>query len=390
MAINKNKSYYHIHTGRILVLLAVLILGGSACAALIIFGKKEVTLTPPLDTRPKVVAQPLTIVNYQTKISLSGVLQPAEKTDVAFELNGKIAWLNDKFIEGGIVKKGDILAKLDPFDYETEVKDKQASLALAQANLSEELAKAAVAKKEWAHNPNSTALALRKPQVESAKARLKAAQASLERANKNLSRTQYYAPFDALIASRTTGLGQVVSKTQALGQLINLNYGEIHVPIAGFDRAFLPALPLENVQVSANDTLRTGTLTRHLGRFSEQTRMAYYVIKIHDPYALYTAQSPLYFGQFVEAKVNGVTLNNVLKVPQAQLRNNAVWLLDANQTLAKHSAPIIRKEQDFVLLPAPLEPHYQLVTQLPEYPQQGMQVNLQAVTVQLADKGAKQ
>ncbi|AOT07655.1 efflux RND transporter periplasmic adaptor subunit [Pseudoalteromonas luteoviolacea] len=390
MAINKNKSYYHTHTRRLLVLLAVLILGGSACAALIFFGKKEVELTPPLDTRPKVIAQPLTIVNYQTKISLSGVLQPAEKTDVAFELNGKITWLNDKFVEGGIVKKGDFLAKLDPFDYETEVKDKQANLALAKANLSEELAKAAVAKKEWAHNPNSTALALRKPQVESAKARLKAAQASLEMANKNLSRTAYYAPFDALIASRKTGLGQVVSKTQALGQLINLNYGEIHVPIAGFDRSFLPALPLENVQVSAQGALRTGTLTRHLGRFSEQTRMAYYVIRINDPYALYTTHNPLYFGQFVEAKVNGVTLNNVLKVPQAQLKNNAVWLLDSDQVLAKHVAPIIRKEQDFVLIQAPLETHYQLVTQLPEYPQHGMQVNLQASTVQLAGKGVKQ
>ncbi|MBQ4878686.1 efflux RND transporter periplasmic adaptor subunit [Pseudoalteromonas luteoviolacea] len=390
MGINKNKSYYHTHAGRLLVLLAVLILGGSACAALLIFGKKEVAVSPRIDTRPTVVTQPLTIVDYRTKLSLSGVLQPSEKTDIAFELSGKIVWLNNKFIEGGIVKKGEVLASLDPFDYETEVKDKQANLALAQATLSEELAKAAVAKKEWAHNPNSTELALRKPQVASAKARLKAAQASLEKANKNLLRTKYYAPYDALVTNRNTGLGQVVSKAQALGQLVNLSYGEMHVPIAGFDRPFLPTLPITDVQISTGSIERNGVLTRHTGRFNEKTRMAYYVIRIDDPYALHSDNTPLYFGQFLQANVNGITLKNVLKIPQAQLKNKAVWLLDESQTLTKYSAPVLRQEQDFALIAAPKQQHYQLVTRLPEYPQHGMQVKQHTANVQLADKGDNQ
>ncbi|MDK2595582.1 efflux RND transporter periplasmic adaptor subunit [Pseudoalteromonas obscura] len=390
MGINKNKSYFHIHTKRIAILLVVLVTGGSACAALLKFGKKSAAITPPVDTRPHVVAQPLNIVDYQTTLSLSGVLQPAEKTDVAFELGGKVAWLNMKFIEGGIVKKGEVLATLDPFDYETEVKDKQAGVALAQAQLSEELAKAEVAKKEWAHTSNTTALALRKPQVASAKAHLKAAQASLDKAEQNLFRTKYYAPYDALILGRNTGLGQVVSKGQSLGQLANLKYGEIHVPVAGFDRPFLPELPADNVKISVDNFARLGTLTRHIGRFSERTRMAYYVIQIDDPYALNNDKSPLYFGQFLEASVSGITLKNVLKTPQAQLKDNAVWLLSANNELIKYTTEVIRKEHDFVLLKAPSQDNYQLVTQLPEYPQNGMQVKLRTERLQLAEKGDRQ
>jgi len=374
MQTDKNTSSFNKNIKPILALFLVLVTGGSACAALLVFAKQEAIDKPDIDTRPTVVVTPLNPVDHQTTLELSGVLKPAEQTDIAFEVAGKINWLNPGFTRGGIVKKGELLATLASFDYKTQVMEKQAGLALAQAQLSEELARAEVAEKEWANTPNTTALALRKPQVDSARAQLKAAQASLDLAEKNLLRTSYYAPFDALLTQRQTGLGQVIAKAEPLGQIVNLSYGEIHVPVAGFEQNFLPPLPISEVKVSAGDNHRIASITRHIGQFSDKTRMAYYIVQVDDPYGLHKHSSPLYFGQFLQVKVPGKTLKNVLKVPQGWLKNQSIWLLNPQGELFEYPATVIRKEQNYALLAAPNQEGFQLVTQLPEYPQTGMRV----------------
>jgi RND family efflux transporter MFP subunit len=389
MTITKRTSFFIRHKRAFMVLL-VLLSGGLACAALFTMADNTVELNPEIDTRPKVSVRAITPIDYQTTLSLSGVLKPAEKTDIAFELSGKIASLNPNFIVGGIIKKGDLLATLDPFDYKTQVLEKQASFALAQAHLSEELAKAEVAKKEWANSKVIPALALRKPQLASARAQLKAAKASLSLAEKNYARTEYFAPYDALITSRHVGLGQVISKGENLGTLVNLNYGEIHIPVAGFEQPFIPALPTNNVQIQSDDIRRQGTLTRHTGQFNDVTRMAYYIVKVDDPYALNSQDKPLYFGQFLAVNVQGKTLNNVIKVPQEWVKNQTLWLLSDNGTLIKNTVDIIREEQDFVLLRAPNNINHQIVTQLPEYPQPGMQVTHWPHQTQIAKRGEQQ
>lgn len=373
-----------------LALLLVLVAGGSACTALLVLAKQETSAKADIDTRPTVVVTPLNPVDHPTTLELSGVLKPAEQTEIAFELAGKINWLNPNFIQGGIVKKGELLATLAPFDYKTQVMEKQAGLALAQAQLSEELARAEVAEKEWANTPNTTALALRKPQVDSARAQLKAAQASLALAEKNLLRTKYYAPFDALVTQRNTGLGQVISKAEPLGQIVNLSYGEIHVPVAGFEQGFLPPLPISEVTISAGNSNRTGSIVRHIGQFSDKTRMAYYIVQVDDPYGLHNQSQPLYYGQFLQVKVPGKTLRNVLKVPQEWIKNQAIWLLNPQGELFEYPATVIRKEQNYALLAAPNQQGFQLVTQLPEYPQTGMRVKPKPTQTLVAAQGERQ
>ncbi|TMO61373.1 efflux RND transporter periplasmic adaptor subunit [Pseudoalteromonas aurantia] len=389
MTITKNTSFFIRHK-RVCILLLVLLSGVIACVGLFTMASDTVQLNPEVDTRPKVSARTISPIDYQTTLRLSGVFKPAEQTDIAFELSGKVASLHPNFVVGGIVKQGDLLATLDPFDYKTQVLEKQASFALAQAHLSEELAKAEVAKKEWANRAHIPALALREPQVASARAQLKAAKASLSLAEKNLSRTQYFAPYDALIAARSIGLGQVISKGEMLGQIVNLSYGEIHIPIAGFEQPFIPALPANNVQVHSDNVQRQGILTRHTGQFNDVTRMAYYIVKVDDPYALNSQEAPLYFGQFLAVNIPGKILKNVIKVPQEWIKNQTLWLLNTDGTLVKNSVTVVREEYGFALLNAPTGINHQIVTQLPEYPQSGMQVKRWPHDTQLAERGDKQ
>lgn len=382
----KNTSLYQKNK-RALIVLLVLLTGGIACAALLTFAKNDVHINAEVDTRPHVLSQPLPTINYQTQLNLAGIFKPAEKTDVAFELPGKVAWLNNKFKVGGIIKKGELLATLDPFNYQIKVSEKQADLALAQAHLSEELAQAEVAKKERAKHEHTPALALREPHVQSAQAQLKAAKAGLALAERNLSRTKYYAPYDALIMTRHIGLGQVTQIGESLGQIVNLTYGEVHVPIAGFDQPFLPALPIENIQISTSSSQRMGTLLRHVGRVNDVSKMTYYIVKVDDPYALHSNDTPLHFGQFVEVKLKGNTLHNVIKVQQEWIKNNTIWTVNSQQELVPFLAKIIRTEDEFALITPPARETIQVVTLLPEYPQAGMRVNTNINKTQLALKG---
>ncbi|RXF05067.1 efflux RND transporter periplasmic adaptor subunit [Pseudoalteromonas sp. PS5] len=384
---NKNKSLYHQFRGRVSALILVLLVGVTACFAL--FGVTKV----PANTHtsqavfPLVSSVPIAVTDHQVSLSLSGILKPAEQTDVAFEVSGKVVWLHEAFVVGGIVKKGEVLARLDPFDYQTQLLNKQAELALAQSHLSEQLALAKVAKKEWENNPHVTELALREPQVSSARAHLKAAEAGLAQAQKNLARTKYYAPYDALVTRRDTGLGQVINIGQQLGIVVNLSYGELHVPIAQFDLPFLPPLPVSEVTITADDIQRVGTLTRHTGLLSERTRMAYFVIKVEDPYALHSTLPAIHFGQFLQAQVPGNILKNVLKIPQEWIKNEMLWLVSPTQQLVQFPVNVLRREHNSVLISAPPYTDHQLVTHLPDYPQADMQVRTNTVHTQLAVKG---
>lgn len=67
----------------------------------------------------------------------SGVLEAKETVDVTSEIGGKIIWVAE---EGSRVKKGDLLCKIDPYDYEValsqaEINYKNALLKLEQARL---------------------------------------------------------------------------------------------------------------------------------------------------------------------------------------------------------------------------------------------------------------
>ena len=106
------------------------------------------------------------------------------------------------------MKKGQLLARIDPNDYHAALIDAQANMASARAALETEVAQGKVAEQEWKQitDTSPTELSLRKPQLAQEIARVKSAQASVLRAERNLQRTEIRAPYDAMINSRNIGL----------------------------------------------------------------------------------------------------------------------------------------------------------------------------------------
>ncbi|MCP4988741.1 MAG: efflux RND transporter periplasmic adaptor subunit, partial [Colwellia sp.] len=190
-----------------------------------------------VDTRPTVKTQTMAAEEHQVIIKSYGEVKPLESTLLATQVSGEVTHWNPKFIVGGFVKRGEVLFNIDPDNYHASVLESEAAVANAQSLLIQEKANAHVAREEANRIPNSkpSDLYLRKPQLLSANAALKSAQARLKRAQRDLAKCAVKAPFDALIISKNIGLGQFVNVGSQVAILNNIETAEVTVPVPGFD-----------------------------------------------------------------------------------------------------------------------------------------------------------
>ena len=142
-------------------------------------------------------------------VSSQGNVVPKNQTRISAQVSGQVVSLADVFEVGGMFKKGDVLAVL------------------------EEIARGKVAETEW-RSVNSKVppeLGLRKPQLASEQANVKAAEAKLERARRNLDRTEIKAPYNGIVIARNIDLGQFVSSGSEVGTLYSTDVAEVRLPI---------------------------------------------------------------------------------------------------------------------------------------------------------------
>lgn len=135
-------------------------------------------------------------------------LKASEEADLAFRVGGQLMQLN--VVSGQRVKKGELLASLDPTDFKLQVE-------LAQAN--QYLADAQFKRIQTIFKQNATT----KSEYDSAKASLDQANNALQSAKNQMQYTQVFAPFDGVIASVDTENFQYVSATQTLMHIQNID-----------------------------------------------------------------------------------------------------------------------------------------------------------------------
>ena len=358
--------------------LVILAIGFGGMSAIKASGEKDED-NEPVDTRPTVKIETAIAEDYQVRITSHGEVRPLESTMVSAQVSGEVLTWHPNFVPGGLVLRGDILFTIERGTYEAALLQAEADLSLARANLIEEQAKADVAERE-AKGSKVSDLYLRKPQMLSAQASIKSAQARLKIAQRDLSNCAIKAPYDALVVSRDIGVGQYVNQGSQVGELYNIESAEISIPIAGFDKEFLPSdITQHKATISTeghNAIAREGKITRDLGIIDQSTRMSQLVVKIEDPYGLKSSVAPLKFGHYVEVSFAGKTLNQVYRLPQELVTNRIIWLLDEEQQMQPQRVEILREEGAYFLISEGLQNQDKLVTTLPEYPQKGMKVKI--------------
>lgn len=337
-------------------------------------------ISEEVDTRPTVTIEHLTTENHTVSISSYGEITPLESTNLAAQVTGEVESWNPNFVTGGLIKRGDVLFTIEKDSYEAALLQAEASLASAQAQLIQEQAQADVARQEARTLPDArvTDLYLRKPQVLSAQAAVKSAQAQLRIARRDLENCEVKAPYDALVISRSIGKGDFVSTGTIAAQLNSIETAEITFPVAGFDRPFLASDMLGKTAVVELDNHTdkiSAIIHRDLGTVDQATRMTHFVARIDDPYGMRSDKPVVKFGSYATLSFKGKTLDDVYRVPQELINRNKLWTLNADNKLVSHQVTVLREDGSDFLIQGQFN-NEKVVMSLPEYPQEGMAVNV--------------
>lgn len=306
-------------------------------------------------------------------IQAQGTVTPLQETSVLSEVNGRIIEVSPSFIVGGFVSKDDVLLRIDPRDYETNLLRAEASVKSAQSNLAQETGRAKVAEQEWKKTAKtkqrtqaSKDLYLRKPQLDQALAQMLAAQADLNTARDNLERTSIRAPYDALIRTKHSELGQFVAAGTPLADLFSVEYAEVRLPIPQNKLDYLDLPELGTVQNGSPVDLYTevGGQVKHWnaylhhteGVFDARSRVLFSVARIEDPYGFqHPHPEPLRIGTFVNASIQGKELVDIVRLPRYIIRaGNNVWVIDETGLLRTRNVTLLRAGGDFVYVSAGL------------------------------------
>lgn len=173
------------------------------------------------------ITQPLSKDTLVLTVFATGYLEPLDSVDVGTEVSGTIKEVHVDYND--LVKKGQIIAKLDKTKYQSIVDKANASLVAAEASL--ENAKAQLNKEEATIARNKilrdstkgvlpsqkdwesdlAAYLAAKAQVSNAIAQVNQAKQSLVSANYDLERTTIYSPVDGVVLVRKADPGQTVA-----------------------------------------------------------------------------------------------------------------------------------------------------------------------------------
>ncbi|MFZ4435532.1 MAG: efflux RND transporter periplasmic adaptor subunit [Flavobacterium psychrophilum] len=182
-------------------------------------------------------------------VSATGKIQPEIEVKISSEVSGEIIALPIK--EGQVVKKGDLLVKINPDLYTSGYNRTVAGLSQTKAGLSQADAsfneakasydrnktlfdKGIISKSEW--DKAVSAYESAKANKQSAYYNVRSASATVSEAKDNLGRTTIYAPADGTISMLNVELGERVLGTQQMAgtellRVANLNNMEVEVDV---------------------------------------------------------------------------------------------------------------------------------------------------------------
>jgi len=108
-------------------------------------------------------------------VKAQGEVQPRTEISLAPQVSGQITYMSPKFIEGGKFKKGDLLVRIDPAEFELRVVQARALVTRAGNVVTREKSESDIARQDWEELGSTgkpSALTLREPQMAEAQANL--------------------------------------------------------------------------------------------------------------------------------------------------------------------------------------------------------------------------
>lgn len=338
------------------------------------------------------------------RVNTQGAVTPRTESILVSEVSGQIVEVASNYVSGGFFRKGELLLKIDPRNYQSALKSAQANVARVQTQVAKENALANFALDDWKTLQDLNAstgpisdLALRKPQLAEAIAELTSAEAALEKAQEDLNRTSIRAPYDGMVQEKRADVGQYVNTGSQLALIFATDYAEIRLPItqrelslidlpsAGDSSSPLP-VTLTSEAGAARHTWE-GLVVRSEGVFDSASRVLYAVAQVEDPYNQNgRIGEPLRIGTFVTASIQGRFGGALFTIPRHALqRGETLWVIDEQQKIYPRDVEIVSTDEEYAYIDAGLTDGERYTITPVDQPLPGMPVRVNSLLPTFGD-----
>jgi RND family efflux transporter MFP subunit len=297
------------------VAVAALLAGGARWAS-----QRQASPTP---TAPVVAAPSIELAasdvftaktqNLSLGISVSGALKATQSAIVKARVAGELQELNVR--EGDRVQAGQVIARIEPSEYQARVRQTQQQADAAKAQVD-------IAQRQFDNNQalvnqgfiSQTALLTSQASLNGAKATHEAALAALDLTNKSLADATLRSPLSGVVAQRLAQPGERVAIEARLVEVINLSQLEIEAALTAEDAS--------RVQVGMTAQLKVEGLAEPVSakvlRINPSAQMGSRSILV---YLGVKGREGLRQGQFAQGSLGTQSLQ-VLAVPVSSVRTD--------------------------------------------------------------------
>jgi len=380
------------------IVLSIIAVAAAFIAFLFAF-KPEAKKRPIPETVVKVDVVKAIRSSYPIIVNSNGTIQADTRGNLVSQIRGEIVQVSDKFKTGGAFEKGDVLIQLDQRDYLADSSQAAAAVSQAQVAHSQEQANAKQAANDWKRLGNVGSppdLVARKPQLAASKAQLESANARYQTAQLNLERTNIKAPYTGRVIRRDAVLGQYVGIGTVLAEVFATDGVEARLPLSLSEYSQLGLDSLGSTSTSAEGSLPTpaegslltpaegssnkdkialaktsqftvvlsaqlginrytwdAVVTRTDSTFNLNTRQIDIIATVIDPFGKDPKnrnKPPLKIGQFVNATIQGRTIDNIMVVPNKAIREGSYVFVSEDLKLVRKPVTIAWQDDQNALI----------------------------------------
>lgn len=329
-------------------------------------------------------------------LTLYGKIVAGREVELRPLVMGPVIEVGTSFADGGLVRKGDTLAVIDPFEYKAAVTERKAQLTEANAKLRElkadlvaernmlkfdarqiEVRSRELARREdllkrrtgtekslddarWALNEQQRAQATRRKNIASLESRILQQQAAiaraavaLERAERDLEDTKLVAPFDGILSEISTAVGKRVGVGDKIARLTDIGWLEAEFQITDgqygrlVSQGSVVGRKAAVIWKTTDKTFRfPATIKRVSGRVSSDAGGINLFARLDDT-ALDTVLRP---GVFVQVQVEDEPYAKVFRLPDEAVQDrNTVYVIKEGRLEARKIEMAGRIENDVLV-----------------------------------------
>jgi RND family efflux transporter MFP subunit len=330
-----------------------------------------------LDLDPLVEVLVLEAMTAKFEISSQGTVNPRTETTLSAEVFGTISEISPKFVAGGVFQAGEVLLRIDPTNYDVALL--QAEALVTQRQIEHDGAKKLQSQGYRAESEYASAVAA-----------LASARAEQVRAQRNLERTYIRVPYEGIVRSKNTDLGEYVSAGTPLGVVFATDFAEIRLPLTDHDLAYIDLPDTADVAGSGEaagpmvrlsarqkgqDVEWPARIVRTEGVVDEKSRVTYAVARVKDPYQLHGNGVPLPVGTFITAVIEGTVAENIIQIPRGIVRGtDELVFVDAEDKIDIRNVNIVRSDAKHAYISGGAAPGERVVVTVLESAIDGLKV----------------